>query len=453
MSDYFIQEETMNILANHARRISGSSDKLSCTDILDIMSRIQNPTTKTTGKYLVETIIDKSTTGKSGMYDTGEIFALIKDDTDDLQVYAYQPSSGTEVLTTIATFDGWVSTSPIINDYIIVEDKPIWIGKLYRPVDDALVLCLHNWAGHRTCNCSVISESPFTIDWGDGTIEHFDKTASSTIYIDHVYKVDNVHYIIKIKKDDLNLNKSLQFKITSSVYITHISYPSDNNIWFTGFDRECIEHIYYAKGYSGSVQDISGMYNLKSISFPPTVSSYGCYNINKWNSPSIKYIIPYGITTVDDFYQSNLTEIIIPDSATSINQGAFNYCSKLQNVHLSKNITNIPPNCFANCPSLSSINIPDSVTSISNYAFEYSGNGALTIILRKVTSIGAKALYMTGLTLIILTDSICTLGKNGITSGTVVYVPDNLLNSYKSATNWSEFASNIKPLSECTIEY
>ena len=35
-----------------------------------------------------------------------------------------------------------------------------------------------------------------------------------------------------------------------------------------------------------------------------------------------------------------------------------------------------------------------------------------------------------------------------IKSGHYIYVPDNLVSSYKSATNWSKFASSIKPLSK-----
>ena len=35
-------------------------------------------------------------------------------------------------------------------------------------------------------------------------------------------------------------------------------------------------------------------------------------------------------------------------------------------------------------------------------------------------------------------------------SSGVIYVPDNLVDSWKSATNWSNFANKIKGLSELT---
>ena len=52
------------------------------------------------------------------------------------------------------------------------------------------------------------------------------------------------------------------------------------------------------------------------------------------------------------------------------------------------------------------------------------------------------------------TEKICTLSSNvfansSVASGTgFIYVPDDLVNSYKAHTNWSAYASQIKPLSE-----
>lgn len=72
-----------------------------------------------------------------------------------------------------------------------------------------------------------------------------------------------------------------------------------------------------------------------------------------------------------------------------------------------------------------------------------------------VTSIEADAFYLCQSLnkLVIRTPIVCTLlGKltnNAIASGTgFIYVPDNLVEQYKGATNWSAHASQIKPISE-----
>ena len=65
-----------------------------------------------------------------------------------------------------------------------------------------------------------------------------------------------------------------------------------------------------------------------------------------------------------------MTSINIPDSVTSIGDGAFYGCSGLTSVSIPDSVTQIGGSAFYGCSGLTSINIPDSVTSIGNYAFE-----------------------------------------------------------------------------------
>lgn len=66
---------------------------------------------------------------------------------------------------------------------------------------------------------------------------------------------------------------------------------------------------------------------------------------------------------------SNLQSVTIPDSVTSIGKSAFYGCSNLTAVSIPDSITEIPENLFYNCTSLQSITLPDSVTGIGDNAF------------------------------------------------------------------------------------
>ena len=81
---------------------------------------------------------------------------------------------------------------------------------------------------------------------------------------------------------------------------------------------------------------------------------------------------------------------------------------------------------FCSCSALTSVSLP-AATSIDNYAFESCS--ALTTLY-----IGTES------------DTVCTLSNtNAIPSSvTDIYVPADLLDSYKTATNWSSFADKIK---------
>ena len=65
----------------------------------------------------------------------------------------------------------------------------------------------------------------------------------------------------------------------------------------------------------------------------------------------------------------SLTSITIPDSVTSIEDYAFCACSSLTSITIPNRVTSIGKCAFYNCSSLTSISIPDSVTSIGSYAF------------------------------------------------------------------------------------
>ena len=69
-----------------------------------------------------------------------------------------------------------------------------------------------------------------------------------------------------------------------------------------------------------------------------------------------------------------LTSMIIPNSVTSIGEGAFYICSSLTSVTIPNSVTSIGRGAFADCSSLTSITIPNSVTSIGDGAFDGCNN-------------------------------------------------------------------------------
>ena len=67
--------------------------------------------------------------------------------------------------------------------------------------------------------------------------------------------------------------------------------------------------------------------------------------------------------------KNKCTDVVIPESVTSIETKAFFDCSNLTNINIPKGVTSIGANAFYRCNNLTSISIPESVTNIGNSAF------------------------------------------------------------------------------------
>ena len=125
----------------------------------------------------------------------------------------------------------------------------------------------------------------------------------------------------------------------------------------------------------------------------------------------------------------------------------------IESIKLSK-ATSIGSYAFYKCSGLTSVSFPNA-TSIGDYAFQ-SCSGLTSVSFPTVTSIGGSAFQdCSGLTTIYVgtnTSTVCTLSNtsafNNCTNLTNIYVPASLVDSYKSATNWSSYADKIKATPE-----
>ena len=140
-------------------------------------------------------------------------------------------------------------------------------------------------------------------------------------------------------------------------------------------------------------------------------------------------VIPNTVTTIGNyaFYNcSGLTSVTIPNSVTSIGNNSFYNCSGLTSVTIPNSVTSIGRHAFRGCSGLTSVTIPNSVTSIGDGAFERCAGLTSVTISNSVTSIGNEAFYgCSGLTSITIPNSVTSIGSgvfsscNGLTSITI----------------------------------
>ena len=157
---------------------------------------------------------------------------------------------------------------------------------------------------------------------------------------------------------------------------------------------------------------------------------------NGQNCPNTTTIIEYTtsdgntitsskLPIISNTYENGVGKLVVLGNLSQIPSSAFYDCRSLTSVTIPDSVTTIGDSAFNYCISLTSVTIPDSVTTIGDSAFRKCTS--LTSVYCKATTPPALGSYVFNI--------------NG--SGRKIYVPAGSVETYKSATNWSEYASAI----------
>lgn len=210
--------------------------------------------------------------------------------------------------------------------------------------------------------------------------------------------------------------------------------------------------------------------NSKAKIEPITITANGTYNapdnVDGYNPVNVNINVePPEPSDIDTLIDGSITNIV--SGVEVIKDYAFSYCRSLVSASFPNATGDLKSGTFSSCKLLKSVILPkiqrcDFQVFMSDSLLQKVDFGSLTILPYR-TSGNATFYGCTSLkTLIIRTSSVCTLmssahGIGGTLIGTsetegFIYVPDELVEDYKVATNWSVYANKIKGLSELPIE-
>ena len=212
-----------------------------------------------------------------------------------------------------------------------------------------------------------------------------------------------------------------------------------------------------------------GCRSLVTASLPnaKTINDYAFYNCTKLtgaNIPNATIIGSYAFSGC-----TSLKSISLPN-VTTVRGSAFNGCTSLEELHLPK-LNNGVTQAFGSIRNIKRIVLPSLLTA-NSYLFSYC-YALETVDLPTATSI--KENVFNGcyklVALILRSETMCTLSNaNAFTNcyhmhGTTnanynptgakdcyVYVPRALVDSYKVATNWKNYATQFRALEDYTVD-
>ena len=346
-------------------------------------------------------------------------------------------------------------------------NPPVTVGAMYITDDGATRLHIRIATVGRMTVPLYIGQTVangVSIDWGDGSAAET-LAGTGNVNTSHTY-AEPGDYVISLMPQD---GCTLSFGNGTSSYCVMGSTTNNSRVYCN-----MLQEVYVGENVT-SIGDYAFhyCYSLASITIPTGVTSIGDYAFHYCYSLA-SITIPTGVTSIGNnafIYCYSLSSITIPDGVTSIGNSAFNTCYSLASITIPDGVTSIGNNAFNYCISLSSITIPDGVTSIGNSAFNSCYSLASITIPNSVTSIVDFAFGTCySLASITIPDGVTSIGKyafnscygiryydfsactdipalsnnevfNNIPSDCQMLIPSALYNRWKSATNWTTYAS------------
>ena len=198
-------------------------------------------------------------------------------------------------------------------------------------------------------------------------------------------------------------------------------------------DLRGITYVFPGMFYNCS--NLQSIGNTDSVQYVNDTAFSKCSNLKiDINMPSLVNIYSKA------FYYSGITSISNLGSITTIkntqNDGVFSECHDLKKIdlHTTTQLETIERCGFKNCFACETIHFPSSISTIADYAFENATS------LRWIKIDAETAPTITNATF------------NKANSSFKIYVPDSVVDDYKSST-WSNFSSRIFPISQFVTDF
>lgn len=355
----------------------------------------------------------------------------------------------------------------------LFPEQPLFIGQMYTTSDGKTRIYIHIDEG-APANRRVfyvrymqsVSEG-VTIDWGDNTSSTC-LTGTSTLTAQHAY-ADHGDYVVSLEVTEGNLifatsssysiygsissgfghlvHRITKIEIGDSVILGNYCFQQCYGLSSITIPKDTIfstDHTCHFKTTS----------RLKCIVLPTSCTAISPYMFEYGGLERISIpntAVSIGASAFD--YCNNLYDIAIPFRTTSIGYGCFCYCYVIQRINIPSGVEQLPGYLFYCCYSLDNIVLPDNLSYIGNSAF-YSCYGVTKLTIPSTVTLIDKNAFVNcyGLSEVhILRESPPTLGSSAFSNTPtplVCYVPysadHSILNTYKSATNWSSIASKIQ---------
>ena len=268
--------------------------------------------------------------------------------------------------------------------------------------------------------------------WGDGT----------GIKPSQAAQVTSLGTVFQGNTDIVSFDELELFGLTNGTSITtlnsafngctnleSISLPPIGYIGANAF-RDCssLQCLKISSSFSStSTGAFVGASSLTRVDVPDLETWIGCV-FTTYAASYGQY--PFSVSQNGHLYINNteIIDLVIPNTVTSLGQGAFAYFVSIESISIPSSVTSIGNSCFVGCNSLTEITIPTTVDSLGNSVF--SGLSGLTSITVGASVIGNNCFQSSpNISSITLLEGVTSIGYscfNGLRLPTELTLPSTL---------------------------
>lgn len=256
---------------------------------------------------------------------------------------------------------------------------------------------------------------PPIVDWGNVILDSwgdYTNIQSSRVVIPSFHTRDNKAYITLVLDESTGLSPTLFYHMSSGDRID-VDWGDGNTsqAWITG------QMVHPYPSY--------GTYTL-------ALSSKGDTVVVGQHASGSEFK-----TAFEGTYLLAVKKVLLGETVSD-STIAFRGCANLDSIAFSNtkysSLRQAASEVYKNCASIESVLLPSSIPSLNGSVFN-GCSGLKTVIIPSVTVVSLdSATYFTG-----------------AHADLKIYVPENLVNSYKTASNWSSIANKIYPLTDLIV--
>ena len=255
----------------------------------------------------------------------------------------------------------------------------------------------------------------FSTKYSNGNVAY---TANGTTYSEIGWETTSyAHYDSSSPFTYSNATKFINYRVGAgydsytSSKVTTFSSPANTTWQYSCNDYEYAYsssiHYWFLQSYYYYIPSSLTKVSITDASKIETAAFMNCTNITELNLNNT-------ITSVGDYAFKNCQNIDVfdlPTGLTSLGSYAMYNCSKITDLIIPNNVTTVSDYCFYGCTSLSEIKFSPNVTTISSYAFHGCTSLRDVILSEKTKAIGDHAFYNNdAFKKIVIPNSVTTIG-------------------------------------------